>query len=355
MSETISLDEARQARKLGLQLSTDTTPGISRIRKGKGFEYRSASGQLIKQPAVLKRIASLVIPPAWEKVWICADAAGHVQVTGRDAKGRKQYRYHPNWRAHREATKFEHISEFGEALHVIRTRTESHLRRRTLDREKVLATIVALLERTLIRVGNEEYARVNHHYGLTTLRSTHVTITGSKVHFEFLGKSGQERVVDLVDRRIANIMRELRTIPGREIFHYLGADGRKRTIKSADVNAYLREISGRDFTAKSFRTWAATVMAAGQLIELPAETSKTGTKRALVGMVKQVASRLGNTPTVCRKSYIHPRVIETFLDGELALSGDSKAQKRLEHLTPMERSVLAFLSTPAPKKKRVAA
>lgn len=353
MTSPISLDDARDARKLGLKLVTDTTPGVTRERRGaKKFAYRTSNGQLIRNPQVIQRIASLAIPPAWEHVWICPNPHGHIQATGRDAKGRKQYRYHATWRAHREATKFGRMAEFGEALHAIRLATGKHLRTRTLTREKVLATIVALLERTLIRVGNEEYARENQHYGLTTLRSKHVTIRGARVHFEFLGKSGQERIVDLVDRKLANIMKSLLAIPGREIFHWRDAEGRKHVVDSRDVNAYLREISGQDFTAKNFRTWAATVRAAEQLVVLTPEPTKVAIKRAVVGMVKEVACRLGNTPAVCRNSYIHPRVIEAFSDRKLVLAS-SRSNRHLGELTDVERAVLEFLSETS--RRRVAA
>ncbi len=347
MTPPLSLDDARHARKLGLVLASDSTPGIARIRKGKKrFEYRTATGQRVRQPAQLQRIASLAIPPAWEHVWICPDARGHLQATGRDAKGRKQYRYHATWRAHREATKFSRMAKFGAALHAIRAATARHLRARSLTREKVLATVVALLERTLIRVGNEEYARANQHYGLTTLRSSHVTVRGTNVHFEFVGKSGQGRVVDLVDRKLAGIVKALLAIPGREVFHWRDADGRKHIVDSRDVNAYLRELSGEDFTAKNFRTWAATVMAASQLVTFKAEP----TKRAVLAMVRDVANKLGNTPAVCRSSYIHPRVIGAFTEGALVLP---TGQRQLEQLTDTERAVLEFLS--APQKRRVAA
>lgn len=353
MTSPISLDDARHARKLGLKLVTDATPGITRERRGaKKFAYRSPTGQLILSEHHLQRIASLAIPPAWENVWICPNAHCHIQATGRDAKGRKQYRYHATWRAHREATKFGRMAEFGEALHAIRVATCKHLRARNLTREKVLATIVTLLERTLIRVGNEEYARANQHYGLTTLRSKHVTIRGARVHFEFLGKSGQQRVVDLVDRRLANIMKALLSIPGRELFHWRDAEGRKHVVDSRDVNAYLREISGQDFTAKNFRTWAATVQAASALVALTPEPTKTALKRAVVGMVKDVACKLGNTPAVCRNSYIHPRVISAFNERELVLAA-SRAHRHLEQLSDAERAVLEFLRGPV--RRRLAA
>ncbi|MGV3625230.1 MAG: DNA topoisomerase IB [Archangium sp.] len=353
MTSPISLDDARDARKLGLKLVTDTTPGITRERRGsKKFVYRAPTGQLIRNPQLLQRIASLAIPPAWEQVWISPNAHGHIQATGRDAKGRKQYRYHATWRAHREATKFGRMAEFGQALHAIRLTTAKHLRARSLNREKVLATVVALLERTLIRVGNEEYARENQHYGLTTLRSKHVTIRGAHVHFEFLGKSGQKRVVDLVDRKLANIMKSMLMIPGREIFHWRDADGRKHVVDSRDVNAYLREISGQDFTAKNFRTWAATVLAASRLVALTPEPTKTALKKAVVGMVRDVACKLGNTPAVCRNSYIHPRVIDAFNERELVLAA-TRAHRHLEQLNDVERAVLDFLNG-APRR-RVAA
>lgn len=341
MREALSLDDARTARKLGLRLSQDDRPGLMRARHGKTFSYRTATGATVDDARTLQRLRALAIPPAWTDVWICADARGHLQATGRDAKGRKQYRYHPTWRAHREALKFGRMVEFGQALHAVRRQTAQHLRRRSLDRSRVLAALVTLLEKTLIRVGNEEYARENHHYGLTTLRASHVKVQGSTLRFGFVGKSGKRREVELKDRRLAKVVGALLTLRGRALWHWLDEDGTRHRVTSGDVNAYLRELSGTDFTAKNFRTWAATVLAAEGLHQLVAGT-KTATRKLTLGVVRQVSERLGNTPAVCRASYIHPHVLAAFSEGALQLAVEPP--KRDEHLTPMERAVLAFLT-----------
>lgn len=338
--EAIPLDSHREVRRLGLRYVSDSTPGITRVRRGKHFKYLSVRGEVIRAPHVLQRIASLVIPPAWTDVWICPEATGHIQATGRDAKRRKQYKYHADWRAHREATKFGHMIEFGGALHRIRARTEADLRCNCLCKEKVLAAVVQLLERTLIRVGNEEYARANQSFGLTTLRDGHVDVKGARLRFHFRGKSGKTHTVDLHDRRLAKIVGRCQDLPGDLLFHYLNDDGTAHHIGSADVNDYLRAVSGEDFTAKDFRTWAATVLAVEQLTQAEPATSKTQGKKVLVQAVAAVAQRLGNTPTVCRKSYIHPSVPEAFLAGGLELG---KARRTPRGLSPLEHSVLAFL------------
>ena len=351
MPEAISLDDVRAARKLGLKVSRDCTEGLQRVRKGKAFVYRTHDGRPVTDEKTLARIRSLVIPPAWTDVWICTDAHGHLQATGRDAKGRKQYRYHPHWRAHRERLKFGRMVEFGTALHTIRLKTAAHLRERGLGRTRVLAAIVTLLERTLIRVGNEEYARSNHHYGLTTLRNSHVTIDGARLVFDFVGKSGKRRTVELVDRQLAKLLAEVRALPGRALFQWVDEHGQRHRVTSGDVNSWLREVSGTDFTAKNFRTWAATVMAAEGLGSLEAATQALG-KKAVVSVVRTVSERLGNTPTVCRKSYIHPHVIEAFSSQSLRL--EPGRARRQDRLSPSERAVLALLSMKAHRAMQAA-
>jgi len=263
----------------------------------------------------LARIKSLVIPPAWTDVWICPDAHGHLQATGRDARGRKQYRYHPRWREIRDEVKYGRLIAFAQALPRIRHRTETDIRKSHLPREKVLAAAVQLLEKTLIRVGNEEYARDNGSVGLTTMRDRHATIKGTTVRFEFRGKSGVEHAIDLQDARLARIIKSLRDLPGYELFQYVDEEGRRQAIDSGDVNDYLREVSGQDFTAKDFRTWAGTVLAAIALAEVARFKSSTEAKRNIVKAIESVAKRLGNTKAVCRKCYIHPAILDAYMDG----------------------------------------
>ena len=279
-----------------------------------GFRYYRPNGRPLKHPADLKRIRALAIPPAWKNVWICADARGHLQATGRDARGRKQYRYHPDWRASRDGNKFDRMEAFASVLPVIRARTAADLARPGLPREKVLATVVQLLERSLIRVGNDEYAKANNSFGLTTLRDRHVEVKGSTLRFVFRGKSGKRHSVGINDRRLARIVKQCRDLPGQELFQYVDADGRTQDVNSADVNAYLREITGADFTAKDFRTWFGTVLAATALRECRAVDSIAAAKRNVVRAVEAVAGVLGNTPAVCRKSYIHPAILECYTD-----------------------------------------
>jgi DNA topoisomerase I len=318
-SETrISVDVAMPAPP-GLRYVCDDAPAIRRRRAGKGFVYLDAKGRRVADPAVLKRIRSLVIPPAWENVWICPSANGHIQATGRDAKGRKQYRYHADYREAREQSKYEHMFLFAEALPTIRARVAEHMSLRGLPREKVLATVVHLLETTLIRVGNDEYARTNQSYGLTTLRSEHVAVEGSEVRFQFTGKSGKQWSLAMRDRRVARIIRACQELPGQDLLQYFDEDRELRAVSSGDVNAYLQEITGRDITAKDFRTWAGTVLTARFLKASGEFESATKAKRAMSAAVKQVAAALGNTPAVCRKSYIHPAVTSAYLGGEFVL------------------------------------
>ena len=290
-------------------------PGIRRIGTRSRVRYVDSSGQTVTNPETLQRIKSLVIPPAWTDVWICPDPAGHLQATGRDARGRKQYRYHPQWRAVRDEVKYGRLLAFAESLPRFRARTATDLRRAGLPRQKVLAAVVRLLERTLIRVGNEEYMRQNHSFGLTTMRSRHARVHGADVHFEFRGKSGISHAVDLHDARLAPIVKACRELPGHELFQYVDASGNRQSVGSADVNAYLREITGQPFTSKDFRTWGGTVLAACELAHVARPQTEQGTKQRIVDAIKVVSGKLGNTVAVCRKCYIHPAVLEAFTSG----------------------------------------
>jgi DNA topoisomerase-1 len=320
----IASDAERAASAAGLRYVKDGEPGFQRQRRGKTFRYRGPDGRVVSDPALLARIRALVIPPAWTDVWICADAAGHVQAVGRDARGRKQYRYHAKWRQVRDDAKYGRMLAFGRALPSIRGRIVRDLRRHGLPRDKVIAAVVRLLETTLVRVGNEEYARDNGSFGLTTLQRRHVSLSGAVLRLRFKGKSGKVHEVVARDRALAGLVRRCRRLPGPHVFHYRDAAGRARTVTSDDVNAYLQEITGRDFTAKDFRTWSATVLAAWTLAEAEAAASDTARKRTVRRAVEAVARRLGNTPAICRKSYVHPTVVESYLDGSLArgLRGD---------------------------------
>ena len=314
-------------------------PGIRRRRAGTGFTYTGPDGRRITDPDVLGRIRSLAVPPAWRAVWICPTSGGHIQAVGRDARGRKQYRYHPKWRARRDETKYARMIGFAQALPGIRARVDRDLARPGLPREKVIAGVVRLLETTCIRVGNAEYARTNGSFGLTTLRNRHVDVTGSTVRFEFRGKGGKPVSVDVTDRRVARVIVRCQELPGQELFQYVDADGARQSIDSADVNAYLKDAGGEDFTAKDFRTWVGTVLAAQALGEAPASASKTQARRTLARAVEAVARQLGNTPAICRKSYVHPAVIDAYLDGRvIAPAGESS-----HGLRPAEAAVLALL------------
>jgi DNA topoisomerase-1 len=292
--------------------------------------------------ATLRRIRSLAVPPAWTHVWICPIPHGHIQAAGRDARGRKQYRYHLRWREVRDQTKYARLIDFGKALPRIRERVEQDLARPGLPREKVLAAVVRLLETTLIRVGNEEYARQNHSYGLTTLRSQHVTIEGTRLRFEFRGKGGKHHVVGITDRRLARVVRRCQEMPGHELFQYLDDEGKRQSIDSADVNAYLREIGGDDFTAKDFRTWGGTILAAFALAAQAASREDSNLKRQLAEAIREVARRLGNTAAICRKCYIHPEVIAAHTEQALA-PALSRGAAPADRLAPEEFAVLRLL------------
>ena len=318
--------------------------------------YFGTNGETIKDADILARIKSLAIPPAWRDVWICPIAHGHLQATGIDAKGRKQYRYHPRWRAVRDETKYDRMRLFGRALPGIRARVEHDLARSGLPREKILATIIRLLETTLIRVGNEEYARQNASFGLTTMQDRHVDISGATLTFEFRGKSGISHSIDLTDRRLAKIVKRSQDLPGYELFQYLDEQGTRRSVDSADVNAYLKEISGEEFTAKDFRTWAGTVLAARALQEFQTFDSQAQAKRNVVQAIEAVAKRLGNTKAVCRKCYVHPRVIDLYMDGSLLQTLKRRVKKELSQslhgLPPEEAAVLALLQQRLGREER---
>ena len=305
------------AAEAGLRYVSDTSPGIRRKRSGAGFTYVGPDGKRVTEEKTLARIRKLAIPPAYSDVWICPSPTGHIQATGRDARGRKQYRYHPKWREVRDETKFGRMVAFSEVVPKIRARVDADLARPGLPREKVLATVVRLLECTNIRVGNDEYARTNGSYGLTTLRDKHVEVSGGNMRFSFKGKSGKTHEVELSDRRLARIVQRCRDVPGEELFQYLDDDGNRQTIGSGDVNDYLREVSGQEFTAKDFRTWAGTMLAVAALRELGPMDTEREAKSAIVKAVDRVAEQLNNTRAVCRKYYIHPTVFETYLAGTM--------------------------------------
>ncbi|HSD11674.1 MAG TPA: DNA topoisomerase IB [Candidatus Binatia bacterium] len=314
-------DHPSSAAAAGLRYVTDGSPGFCRRRSGRGFVYLDRRGERVRSPTELTRIRGLAIPPAWSDVWISADPAGHLQAVGRDARGRKQYRYHPKWRSVRDRTKYDRIRAFARALPRIRRAVRRDLALPRLPRAKVLAAVVRLLESTQIRVGNPEYLRQNNSRGLTTLDNRHVAVSGSRLRFRFRGKSGRIREVETSDARLARIVRRCQEIPGQELFQYLDEEGTPRNVTSGDVNQYLREISGEEFTAKDFRTWAGTALANASLKRLGAARSKAQAKRNVVRVIAAVAERLGNTPAICRKSYIHPRVIDSYLEKSMLAHG----------------------------------
>ena len=341
------VDAREAAENAGLIYVSDEEPGITRRRHGTSFRYRDAKGKPVNDAETLARIASLAIPPAYENVWICAKPNGHIQATGRDAKGRKQYRYHARFREVRDSTKYEHMLEFAAALPTIRARIKADMAKRGLSREKVLATIVWLLESTMIRVGNADYARQNQSYGLTTLKDRHVAVEGSELRFNFKGKSGKQWRLSLKDRRVAKIVKASQDLPGQHLFQYLDEGGEPHEVTSGDINAYLKEISGADISAKDFRTWSGTVLAALALAEYEKVDSQAAAKRNVRSAIEAVASRLGNTPTVCRKCYIHPEIFDSYLSDALVLEAQDEVAKELReeiaHLRPEEALVLAFL------------
>jgi DNA topoisomerase I len=341
------IDPRDAAESAGLRYISDARPGIRRKKTGTGFTYTRADGSRLSEADALKRIKALAIPPAWTDVWICPFADGHIQATGRDAKGRKQYRYHAVFREVRESTKYEHVVAFADALPAIREVVEEHMGLRGLPREKVLATVVHLLETTLIRVGNDDYAKQNSSYGLTTLKNRHVAVDGNEVRFCFTGKSGKHWSLRVKDRRIAKIIKACQDLPGQELLQYVDEAGNCQDVTSTDVNEYLKEITGKEITAKDFRTWAGTVLAAMALNELESFDSAAQAKRNLRAAIEKVASRLGNTPTICRKCYVHPEVLNSYMDGNLVLELKSQAESELVgaigSLKPEEAAVLALL------------
>ena len=349
--EAVSEPDAGQARdelrELGLRYVSDGIRGIRRRRAGNGFSYRAPDGSLVKDRDTLTWIRRLAIPPAWREVWISPFRHGHLLATGRDARGRKQYRYHPAWRTFRDETKFGRMLAFGQALPRIRAAIEAELAQPGLGRRKVLATVVRLLETTLIRVGNDEYAKANRTFGLTTMRDRHFKAEGAQLRFRFRGKSGKAHEVTLRDRRLARLVRRMQDLRGQELFQYLGEDGRPTPIDSGEVNDFLREIAGDDFTAKDFRTWSATVLAAWALNEFESFDSQAAAKRNVTQAIERVASRLGNTPAICRKSYVHPEVLGAYLDGSLVESLKAEIEQELRAelsgLEPEEVAVLVLL------------
>jgi DNA topoisomerase I len=337
-------DPVESAEAAGLRYVSDTQPGIRRKKAGKGFTYVGTDGKTIRDAKELGRIRSLAIPPAYTDVWICPNPNGHIQATGRDARGRKQYRYHPKWREVRDETKFGRMLAFSEVLPKIRKRIKTDLSRNGLPREKVLATVVRLLECTQIRVGNDEYAKANRSYGLTTLQDRHVEISGSSLRFEFRGKSGKTHTVSLNDRRLARIVRRCQALPGEDLFQYVDEEEVRQTIGSGDVNDYIREISGEEFTAKDFRTWAGTLLAVAALSEVGAFTTQRQAKSNVLRAIDRVAEQLNNTRAVCRKYYVHPAVFETYLAGTMvdALHNGTKEAAK-SALAEEEASVVRLL------------
>jgi len=338
---------AATARKAGLTYVTDSEQGITRKRVGGGFAYYRPDGALIKDRAERKRINSLAIPPAWTDVWICPDPGGHMQVTARDAKGRKQYRYHPRFRARRDQSKFGRMLTFSAALPKLREQIEKDLQPPGLSRRKLLATLVQLLDRTLIRVGNDEYTKANRSYGLTTLRQRHAEVEGHTVRFEFKGKSGVPHSVTITDRRLAAIVQQLQDLPGQQLFQFIDEDGKRQSIDSDDVNAYLREVTGLNVTAKDFRTWSGTMLAARALREMGPGAGEREVKRNINRALEQVASRLRNTRTVCRKYYVHPAILDAYQRGIAAPAPpqppDERKSRPSAALRREEISVLQFL------------
>lgn len=335
------------ARQAGLRHVSDDMPGIARKPAKNGFRYLDCDGKPVKDQATLARIKALAIPPAWTEVWISPWNNGHIQATGRDAKGRKQYRYHPRWRAVRDEAKYDRMIGFGKALPAIRKKVSEALSLPSLPREKMLAAVVYLLEATMMRVGNEEYARTNKSFGLTTLRDRHAHIDGGAVAFQFRGKSGVHHNVKISDPRIARIVRKSRDLPGQDLFQYVDENGERHAVGSGDVNDYLREITGEDYTAKDFRTWSGTLLAALALREFEQFDSQAQAKKNVVRAIEAVAKKLGNTPAICRKCYVHPAVIDAYMEGTMidALREEARQQlaEDIHALSPEEAAVLAFL------------
>jgi DNA topoisomerase-1 len=335
------------ASDAGLRYTSDDRPGIHRRRRGNGFQYIGPDGKTITDAGERARIDALAVPPAWTEVWICPAPNGHLQATGRDARGRKQYRYHPRWREVRDEAKYGRLIAFAEALPRVRRRVDRDIARRSLGKQRVVAAVVRLLDETSIRVGNDEYARENGSFGLTTMRKRHVDVDGSRISFRFRGKGGKTAEVDISDPRVARVLRRCEGLPGQHLFQYVGDDGEPADVDSDDVNAYLHDVTGADFTAKDFRTWSGTVLAAWALDDLGEAGSPAQAKRQVVRAVESVAKELGNTPAVCRSCYVHPDVIDAHLDGDLAgvleRASAGRPERRMRGLTREEAAVLALL------------
>ncbi len=340
-------DPQETARQASLIYVSDSEPGIRRKRSGKGFSFVSADGKPIADRKTLARIRALAIPPAWTDVWICADPDGHIQATGRDSQGRKQYRYHTRWSESRDEVKYSSLADFARALPKIRERIDKDLRRHELPRERVLASIVWLLDNTMIRIGNAAYARDNKSFGLTTLRSRHVAVEGAELRFAFSGKSGKEWKLELIDRRIARVIRSVQELPGQHLFQYIDETGERRIVRSQDVNDYIREAAGGDFSSKHFRTWGGTVRAAALFAATPLPETRSGAARAMNAVIDHVARRLGNTRAVCRNCYIHPEVMESWSKGLLAeeLASARKSRQKPKGLDDEEALVLRWLES----------
>jgi len=349
MSDTGPVEAAHEA---GLIYTSDSEPGIRRVRSGRSFKYLDASGRSVRDSATLDRIKSLAVPPAWKDVWICARPRGHLQSTGRDDRGRKQFLYHPRWRETRDADKYARLVGFAHALPRIRSRVARDLRRQGLPRERVIATIVKLLETTFARVGNEEYARENGSFGLTTLRDRHVKVRGATVRFFFRGKSGRDIELGVTDRRVANVVKRCEELPGQMLFQYVDESGERGQVTSDDVNSYLREVTGEDFTAKDFRTWAGTLLAACALRDVARFESESEAKRNVLTAIDSVARKLGHTRAVCRRAYVHPAVIDTYLEGSLESALDIEHASGKGRLKSDEMALLAFLKQAARRRKQ---
>jgi len=345
IESAVAADSAEAAEEAGLQYVNDDRPGYTRRAKGKNFEYLDTDGKTIRDEQRLLRIKRLAIPPAWTEVWICPSANGHIQATGRDARRRKQYRYHERWREVRDENKFDRLAQFAKALPNIRRRVTQDLKLPALPRQKVLATLVRLLERSFIRIGNEEYARENKSFGLTTLKNRHVKVKGAQVVFRFRGKSGRQHEVDVTDRRVAKVITKCQDLPGQDLFQYV-ENGEARDVTSQDVNEYLREIAGEEFTAKDFRTWGGTVLAAIALSKQEEFATKKQAKSNIKTAICAVAELLGNTPAVCRKCYVHPVIVEAYMKRTpiAGLNGNAKSLTP-PNLRGAEQAVLKFLHT----------
>jgi DNA topoisomerase-1 len=349
-------DPAEVAEEAGLRYVSDDQSGYARKAKGDDFEYLDTDGKLIRDETRLLRIRRLAIPPAYQNVWICPSPNGHIQATARDARGRKQYRYHERWREARDENKYDRMLVFGQALPKIRRQVNKDMGLRDLPRNKVLATVVHLLGRTFIRIGNEEYARENKSFGLTTMQGRHVDVKGATLKFTFRGKSGVKHEIDVNDRRLANIIRKLQDLPGQDVFQYEDEAGEARNVSSQDVNDYLREITGEDFTAKDFRTWAGTVLTAMALSAQGPVENEAQAKKNIKDAIAAVAKILGNTPTVCRKCYVHPVVLDSYLDGDMIEGLKQKTEEalteNLENLRAEEAAVMAFIQAKLAKMKK---